>query len=253
MNVRLTAVLALVSLSSLGARAADLCTKDGISLFPAPGAVVPTNVQFFIEGTGEVQTRVQELLGSDVVRLVATGHDAIPLKPEKGFVSQMGRVAVRLKPLKALEANVEYTLALPPSMSGVTILNDRLGGSLRWLAGVGPDKKSPQYRQKPSSSEGLYVKDLNGLRRQLKLRTQVEEMSSVYFLVSMERARGGSARQQYPVFLDTETLTVGHDACNGNFAFDDGRAYRLTFELFDAAGNKSNEKASLEVSAPRPL
>lgn len=247
--------LFVVFASPLTAVAADACEKDGVYLFPAPGAVVPTNTQLLIEGTGEAQSRVQELLTSDRIALVAEGHDSVPLKAEKGFVSPMSRVALRLRPLKSLEPNVEYVLALPPEMAGVRVLNDVLGDqSLRWLAGPGPDKKAPVYKQRPASSEGFYVETKQGIRRQLKLRSVVEEQGPAWFLVTVQRARGGSARQQYPVPLVGDTLTLGHDACSGSFGFDDGRAYKLTFELYDAAGNKNGEKlATLEVNAPKPL
>ncbi len=247
--------LSLALLASFSAWAADPCVKDGILLFPSPGAVVPTNVQFIIQGTGELQAKVQGLLGSDAIALVAEGKDAIQVKAEKGFVSQVSRVAIRLRPLKPLEPNVEYSLALPPELAGVHLLNDQLGdGSLRWLAGTGADKKAPKYRERPSSSEGFYEQDkAGGLTRKLRLRTLVDESSPAWFLVSMQRARGGSAKQQYPVALEGDTFTIGHDACSGNFGFDDGRAYKLTFELYDAAGNKASERPKLEIAAPRPL
>lgn len=246
---------AWLSLVALRAFAADPCVKDGVLLFPSPGAVVPTNVQFIIQGTGEAQAMVQALLSSNAIALVAEGKDAIQVKAEKGFVSQVSRVAIRLRPLKPLEANVEYSLALPTEMAGVRLLNDQLGdGSLRWLAGAGPDKKSPRFRARPSSSEGFYEQDkLGGLTRKLRLRTLIDETSPAWFLVSMQRARGGSARQQYPVAVEGDTFTIGHDACSGNFGFDDGRAYKLTLELFDAAGNKATERPTLEIAAPRPL
>lgn len=246
---------ALLSLVALRAWAADPCVKDGLLLFPSPGAVVPTNVQFIIQGTGEAQAKVQALLSSNAIALVAQGKDAIQVKAEKGFVSQVSRVAIRLRPLKPLEANVEYSLALPAEMAGMALLNDQLGdGSLRWLAGAGPDKKSPRFKERPSSSEGFYEQDkAGGLTRKLRLRTLIDETSPAWFLVSMQRARGGSARQQYPVAVDGDTFTIGHDACSGNFGFDDGRAYKLTLELFDAAGNKATERPSLEIAAPRPL
>ncbi|MFZ5445878.1 MAG: hypothetical protein ACOZQL_38150 [Myxococcota bacterium] len=244
----------LFALVATAALAGEKCEKDGILLFPAPGAVVPTNVQFLIEGTGSAQELVQGLLSTDGIALIAQGHDAVQLKAEKGFVSQMARVAVRLRPLKSLEPNVEYALLLPTNMAGVRLLNDRLGdGSLRWLAGTAADKKPPKFKQKPASSEGFYVTSAQGVRKQLKLRALVDEVSPAWLLVSMQRARGGSSKQQYPVALDGDTLVLGHDACSGSFGFDDGRAYKLSFELFDAAGNKSPEKAALEVAAPRPL
>lgn len=249
------ALLALVVFTALEAGAADPCVKDGILLFPSPGAVVPTNVQFIIQGTGEAQAKVQALLANNAIALVAEGKDAIQIKAEKGFVSQVSRVAVRLRPLKPLEPNVEYSLALPVEMAGIHLLNDQLGdGSLRWLAGSGPDKRSPKYKERPSSSEGFYEQDkTGGLTRKLRLRALIDESSPAWLLVSMQRARGGSARQQYPVALEGDTFTIGHDACSGNFGFDDGRAYKLTIELYDAAGNKAVERTTLEIAAPRPL
>lgn len=254
-NPRCRSLLLAALVALPGTWAAEPCVKDGVILFPAPGAVVPTNVQFIIEGTGEAQAQVQSLLASNAIALLAPGKDAIQVKAEKGFVSQMSRVAIRLRPLKPLEPNVEYSLALPAELAGVRLLNDQLGdGSLRWLAGVGPDKKAPKYQERPSSSEGFYQQDqAGGLTRKLRLRTLVEESSPAWFLVSMQRARGGSARQQYPVPLEGDTFTIGHDACSGNFGFDDGRAYKLTLELFDAAGNRAVERPRLEVAAPRPL
>jgi hypothetical protein len=67
----------------------------------------------------------------------------------------------------------------------------------------------------------------------------------------MQRARGSQVKQVYPVPLNGGEVLVGHDGCSGAFGFDDGRAYRLTFELFDAAGNRSAEKVTLDVSAPK--
>ncbi len=246
---------ALLILVALRAWAAEPCVKDGLLLFPSPGAVVPTNVQFIIQGSGAAQAKVQALLANNAIALVAQGKDAIQVKAEKGFVSQVSRVAIRLRPLKPLEPNVEYSLALPAEMAGVALLNDQLGdGSLRWLAGAGPDKKSPRFKERPSSSEGFYEQDkAGGLTRKLRLRTLIDETSPAWFLVSMQRARGGSARQQYPVAVEGDTFTIGHDACSGNFGFDDGRAYKLTLELFDAAGNKATERPTLEIAAPRPL
>ncbi len=252
MKARSFALLVFVALE---AWAADPCVKDGVILFPAPGAVVPTNVQFILQGTGEMQAKVQGLISNGAIALVAEGKEPIQVKAEKGYVSQVSRVAIRLRPLKPLEPNAEYSLALPAEMAGVALLNDQLGdGSLRWLAASGPDKKSPRYKERPSSSEGFYEQDkTGGLTRKLKLRTLVDESSPAWLLVSMQRAHGGSARQQFPVALDGDTFIIGHDACSGNFGFDDGRAYKLTLELYDAAGNKATERPTLEVAAPRPL
>ena len=133
------------------------------------------------------------------------------------------------------------------------LLNDQLGdGSLRWLAGEGPDKKAPKYKERPSSSEGFYEQDkTGGLTRKLRLRTLVEESSPAWFLVSMQRARGGSARQQYPVPLEGDTFTIGHDACSGNFGFDDGRAYKLTARALRRRGEQGHGETEPRGRCPQ--
>ena len=77
-------------------------------------------------------------------------------------------------------------------------------------------------------------------------------MSATWLLVSMQRARGVASKQQYLVPVDGEWAIVGHDACSGSFGFDDGRAYKLSIELYDAAGNAAAKPVALELSAPKP-
>jgi hypothetical protein len=53
------------------------------------------------------------------------------------------------------------------------------------------------------------------------------------------------------VAVEAGSAVLGHDACGGSFGWEDGRAYKASFELVDAAGNRS-APAALEVSAPKP-
>lgn len=249
---RLVTALAFLA-GVLAAPAHAACSKDGLFVFPAPGAVVPTNVQFIVEGVGEEQTRIADLAGTDAIALMAPGEDAVQVKAERGWVSQEKRIAVRLKPRKPLKPNTEYTLALGPAFASAHVINDELGdNSLRWTTGPGPDKTQPKFRTRPSVAEGFYVDDKEaGLTRMLKLRSFVDDVSPVYLLITMQRARGSQVKQVYPVPINGGELLVGHDGCSGTFGFDDGRAYRLSFELFDAAGNRSPERVTLDLSAPR--
>lgn len=246
----------LLTLAASAALAGEPCIEDGVLVFPAPGAVVPTNVQFFLEGAGAEQTRVSDLVTSKDAIVLTSAHDEpIQVKAEKGFLSQMKRVAVRLKPMKPLKPDTEYKLELGKTLSSARVINDALGdNSIRWTTGPGADKAAPKFISKPAVSEGFYRKnDKEGLVRYLKIRTVIEETAPSYLLVTMQRVRGSSVRQQYPVPIDGDAAMVGHDGCSGTFGFDDGRAYKLTFELFDSAGNKSTEKVTLELSAPKPL
>lgn len=233
-----------------GARAEAAC-DDGVRLFPLPGATVPTNAQFLLEGVLGEQERVTKLVGSSEL-LLKGGPEPVPVVVERGWASTMNRVAVRLKPRRALQPNTEYTLTLEKALPGVKVLNDAGDNLARWRTGPSPDAAAPRFATRPAVSEGFYQRTRDGLARSLKLRTQVNEVGPAYLVVSMQRARGPANKQQYPVPLDGEVAVLGHDACSGGFGFDDGRAYKVTVELFDAAGNTGPKPASLELSAPRP-
>ena len=204
------------------------CRPDGLLLFPAPGSVVPTNVQWILEGVGKEQTRVSDLVGTQGVSLLADDGTAIPLKVERGWVSQAMRVAVKPRAPKPLAPDTRYTLVLGPGLAGATALND-LQAATRptWTTASGPDRDAPRYRSRPAVSEGRYTAGpKEPLVRQLRIRVAVEEKGPSYFVVSMQRMRGSAVRQQYPVAVEGDSIIIGHDACGGTFGFEDGRAYR---------------------------
>lgn len=245
----LTASLTGIALWALPASAA---CDDGVRLFPAPGATVPINVQFLLEGVLGDQERVSKLVGGSELALLG-GGDPVGVTVEKGWASTMNRVAVRLKPKRPLAPNTEYTLTIGRALPGVKLLNDTRGdNTARWKTGPSADTLPPKFITRPATSEGFYQRTRDGLTRSLKLRTQVSDLGAVYVLVSMQRARGIATKQQFPVPVDAEALVLGHDVCSGGFGFDDGRAYKLQMELFDAAGNSGGKPVAIELSAPKP-
>lgn len=249
--LRLVASLVGVCVALLASTARAAC-EDGVRLFPTPGATVPVNVQFVLEGVSGEQERVSALIGSSELALFG-GKEAVPVAVEKGWTSTMNRVAVRLKPRRALEPNTEYSLGLSRVLPKGRLLNDTFGDNTpRWRTGPAADGVLPKFTTRPAVSEGFYQRTKDGLTRSLKLRTQVNDLGAAYLVISMVRARGMATKQQYFVPVEGEAATVGHDVCSGSFGFDDGRAYKLTVELFDAAGNRSGSTVTLELSAPRP-
>jgi hypothetical protein len=244
-----TLTLALSLLCAFRAHAA--CSKDGLLVFPTPGSVVPLNVRFILEGAGKEQERVAALATGEPLVLKAT-DDVVTVKVAKGWVSAMGRTAVTLTPTGPLKPNRIYALMVDKRMPGYRLLNDG-ADTLAWRTGVAEDKTAPKYQVKPAVTEGLYHKDSEGLARFLTLRTQLQEDGPAYVVVSMQRARGSSVKQVYAVPLQGGEGKLGHDPCSGSFSFDDGRAYKISIETYDSAGNKATEKVgTIEVNAPRP-
>ena len=118
---------------------------------------------------------------------------------------------------------------------------------------TGIDKTAPKYQVKPAIAEGFYRKEGEGVVRYLTLRATLDEEAPSYFVVRLKRARGVSTEQRYPVPINGGEARVGHDACHGSFTFEDGRAYKLTIETYDSAGNKTAEVLKpIEAQAPRP-
>jgi len=226
------------------------CVKQGLVLFPAPGAVVPTNSRFILEGIGPEQTRVWDLIGKDLV--LHAPDDTVRVMVLKGWKSAGGRAAVILRPRAVLKANRTYKLELG-ELGRADVVNATADGVL-WQTGKGSDDKGPKWVERPNVAEGLYKTAAGGkLIRQLRLRMRMQEDSPAYLVISMRRARGPGDAQTYFVPIVGENAFVGHDACSGGFTFDDGRAYRVVVEGFDCAGNPAERLKAMEFHAPRPI
>ena len=253
-----------------GTAAVAKCKADGLLVFPTPGSVIPTNSRFILEGAGKEKGRLERLSASeDLVLKAADDVVMVKIGKTKGvdyWVSDMNRVAVVLTPTKPLLPHRQYTLLIDRVLPGYVILNETSMETLSWTTGggardvkdqtdprvTGVDKTAPKYQVKPAVTEGYYRKESDGLTRYLKLRTTLTEEAPVYFVVSLKRARGSSTEQRYPVPISGGEANVGHDACHGSFTFEDGRAYKMTVETFDSAGNKAAEVVKIEAQAPRP-
>lgn len=263
--------------------------KGGIYIFPTPGSVIPTNSTFILEGAGDFADKVSKLAGrNDLVLKSKNEQVDVTVGRSRGVdfwtssrmidgKDQPSRVAVVLTLPKGhvLTPNTQYTLMIDRVLSGYSILNESAGDTVSWTTGgvqhsskeakdekqsqadkdrdQGIDRVAPKYQVKPAVEEGFYKKDGDNLVRYLKMRVTLAEEAPAYFIISMQRARGSTLVQKYPVPINGGEAILGHDACSGSFDFEDGRAYKLNVETYDAAGNKVAEPLkTIEVQAPRP-
>ena len=248
--MRLLPAALLAAALAGGARAGDeeKCVEEGLMLFPAPGAVVPTNSRFILEGIGPDQERVWDLIGQELA--LRTQDDTVRLTVLKGWKSEAGRAAVILKPRALLKANRSYRLDLG-KLSGSDVVN---GASPGWTTGKAQDQKGPKWLERPNVAEGQYRTTASGKKiKLLRFRMRANEESPTYLVLSIRRARGPVAVQSYFVPIQGEQALVGHDACSGSFTFDDGRAYRAIVEGYDVAGNPAEKLKPIEFHAPRPV
>lgn len=245
---------ALALLLSLTASAAwAKCRTDGILAFPAPGAVVPLNVKFILEGAGKQRDKVAALVGKTLV-LKAKNPQVPPVsvKVKAGWTSAMLRTAVVLLPAQTLAPEQEYSLLIDQALGDYKVLNERALDRLAWTTAKNEDRTPPKYQVRPTVAEGISERDGDGATRYLKLRTQLTEEGPAYFLVRLVLAAKATGQKQvYPVPINGSEALIGQDACSGSFALEPNRTYRIDVETYDSAGNKVAERVpTIEAKSP---
>jgi hypothetical protein len=232
----------------LSAPAARAACPDGVNVFPAPGSVVPTNSRFLLEGVGAFSSRVAALPGR-LLRLQTEGHE-VEVRVQRGWTSSLGRSTVVLRPAGSLQPGRSYTLRLDDVLPDVKVLNGPGGSLPEWHSGRGQDVSRPKWISRPSVSEGLFRRTRDGTERFIKLRMSLGEDSSAYLVVTLWRRRDDMAPQHYITPLHDGVALLGHEACSGAFALEDGKSYRAKLEVFDAAGNTAPAVPPLQFEAP---
>lgn len=241
----LVPLLVLLSASAASAQ----CMGDGVQLFPTPGAVVPTNTRFLLEGVGTARPQVAALVGKKL-RLVSETQQVVEVKAQRGWESSLGRTTVVLRVSGRLEPNKRYILRLDEQLPNVMVLNGRSTVLPEWRTGAGADTKPPQWLKRPAVSEGFLRRTPQGTARFIRLNLSLNEESPAYLLVKLESRRPGPAAQHYVVPVHNNTAFIGHEACSGTFAMEDGRSYRARIEAFDSAGQRAPPVPPVDFEAP---
>ncbi|QDE71587.1 MULTISPECIES: hypothetical protein [Myxococcus] len=228
--------------------AAAQCLGDGVQLFPTPGSIIPTNSRFLLEGVGTARPQVAALVGKKL-RLVSDSH-VVEVAVQRGWESSLGRVTVILKPAGAMEEDKRYTLRVDEVLPNVALLNGRGTMLPEWRTGKGPDKQAPRWLKRPAVSEGFLRRTAQGTARFVRLNLSLKEDSPAYLVVKLEPRRPGPSVQQYVVPVSNNTAFIGHEACSGTFAMEDGRSYRARIQAFDAAGQMAPAVPPVDFEAP---
>jgi len=243
-----SAVLILVLSWLFVPRAHAACTAEGVHVFPAPGSVVPTNTRFLLEGVGPLADRVAALPGR-MLRMQTGGHE-VEVRIQRGWTSTLGRSTVVLRLSEPLRAGQSYTLRLDDVLPGVKVLNGGGSTAPEWISGRGQDVARPRWLKRPAVREGISRRTRDGSERFVKLSMSLLEDSPAYVLVTLSNRQGDMASQHYITPLQNGVALLGHDACGGAFALEEGKSYRAKLEVFDAAGNTAPAVPPLLFEAP---
>jgi hypothetical protein len=242
-------LLLLPLLSLLVAPAARAgCPSEGVQVYPSPGAVLPTNSRFFLEGHGASREPVAALVGRKL-RLQAD-DDEVEVRVQRGWTSKLGLATVILRPSRPLKPDRRYTLRLDDLLPAVRLLNGRGSNMPEWRTGKGPDLKRPRWVKHPATSEGVSRRTPDGTERFVKLRMSLDEQSPAYLVVTLTRRRSDVSSQHYFVPIHDGVARLGHEACSGAFSLEEGKSYQARLEVVDAAGNLAPAIPPLQFEAP---
>jgi hypothetical protein len=219
-----------------------------VQVFPVPGAVVPTNTRFLLEGLGSFGPRVAALPGR-ILRLQSEDHE-VEVRVQRGWSSSLGRSTVVLRPSGPLKSGRAYTLRLDDVLPDAKVLNGPRSSPPEWHSGRGQDVARPRWLKRPTVSEGLFRRTRDGTERFVKLSMSLREDSPAYLVVTLSRRRDDMAPQHYVTPIHDGVALVGHEACGGAFALEEGKSYSAKLEVFDAAGNTAPAVPPLQFEAP---
>lgn len=238
------ALVATPALAQSGGEAAPPCTIDAVDVFPASGSRVPTNARFVLEGFGPRAGQLRRLIGKTLT--LSAGSKKVSLAVKSAFTAGDDRIAVELVPRGPLDPGTEWTLDLGQVLPLVKFRGGGDASVLTWTTGRGLDRASPVLKRIPAVEQGLMAKDGE---RQVMFRVDAVEDGPILMVGKLRQARGGSTRR-YFVPVRSGRAVVGDQACGG-WSLERGRAYRITFQAVDVAGQTSPEAEEIEFNAPR--
>lgn len=238
---RISLPISLVLLLGFARAARADCASSGLVLFPAPGSVVPTNSQLLLEGLGVDEARVNRLVGHDLV--LRSEDDAVHVRVVRGWHSLVNRVAVILKPVRALRPNRLYFLDSRALGDDLRWVNGPAHGNPSWQTGETADTRPPRWVHRPEVSQGEVARRDGKVVRNVTLHVLVQDQSPSYLVVTLRPERGGTGAQVYFTPLDGAEAVIGHDGCTGSFALEDNGVYRASAQAFDITGSATSPAA----------
>jgi hypothetical protein len=198
--------------------------------YPASGTAVPTNFQIVYETFTKDDAVMNFYLASKT--------EKIELSYEF-FASGVQKVQFILKPKKPLKPNTEYRLKTDKSDSAVSLP--------KWTTTTVFDSQAPKTMEPVAAKKG--TREEFGCGPAIEVVFSNVKSTEPGLLVFRVKTATNESRFLVP---QSETVTIGHGMCSGNFDFraNGPGPFRIEFATIDWAGNSGPFTAPSDLVEP---
>lgn len=221
------------------------CSSSGFSVFPRTNSI-STNPIFIIEGYVISESVVRNLNNGNAIYLTS-GNDTIPLTVIKTLKSQFHLTQAILKPISNLILGKSYKLNIDNLDEYEKRDFDR--DSIAWIVNDVLDVQKPIWSKFPSYKSKQMVFFGCGPEVYVNFCACISDNSPVVVYAKVKKLNTQSFSDYY-LNPDSCTIQLGHGMCSGEFDFEEGQEYEVTFSLMDASGNISDELQSIKFISP---
>lgn len=232
-----TITIFILSILLSGSIHAD-CSFGGIYAFPT-GETIQKNSLIIIEGYAHSQKIITALNKKHNVYLESTKHK-VPLKVKQTLKGMYYLTQAILVPDEELVVGETYTLKID-SLKGEKLTrwnsNEKRYESIQWKVEIATDFTAPVALSNPILINKRFERYGCGPAVYADFKMQIKDSSEVLIkteLVDLD------TKETYTYFIqhnNSDTISVGHDMCSGEFNYKEKGRYKIRFQLMDICGN----------------
>jgi hypothetical protein len=219
----------------LTGRASAECNSWGISVWPRTNEI-SLNSLIIIEGYFSSQEVIRGLNKKYTIYLKAD-TTIISLDVIKTYEGQYSLTQALLRPTSKLISKTTYTLHID-SLDQYE-KEDFYSNSFKWTVTDRMDNEPPNWLRTPILFNKQKIHYGCGPAKFVDFCVCYQDNSSVVIFAKLKEIKTDKI-YEYLVTPDSTLLRIGHGMCAGEFDFEDGEKYEISFGLMDASGNRND-------------
>ena len=222
------------------------CRAGKIEVWPK-GTNLSLKGFIVIDGSGNYEDVILNL-GKKFPIYLKSKNTLIPIEVQSIHKGQYGKSQAILKPTTTLNLGRVYELVID-SLPYDNTLKRNTGETVKWIITEFNDTLLPEIIIKPKLKSKTY--NVYGCGPESFLTFQFKGFDNSEFLVvaTVMSIKTKSVLKYY-LTHDENKFTLGHDMCYGEFSFEQGKQYELTFGLIDSEGNTINWPEKIYFRGP---
>jgi hypothetical protein len=219
----------------LTSRAFAECTSWGINVWPRTNEI-SLNSLIIVEGYFSSQKVIRGLNKKHKIYL-KSDTTKISLEVIRIYEGQYSLTQALLRPTSKLISNTIYTLHIDSLEQYEK--EDFYRESYKWSVTDKIDNETPTWRRIPKYLKKQKIHYGCGPAKFVDFCVCYQDNSPIVIFTKLTEIKTGKIFE-YFVKPDTTLLRIGHGMCSGEFDFEDGEEYKISFSLMDASGNRND-------------